>query len=107
MHKVVVFNLGKLKSRKSFIISISRDRVRKEEKTKKPWKIKAFRGYIFFIALFGSEDGICITEQKFNSGYLLFGGRTRQMTQYAAAKTADIDPDGTLSLRLEYSGHRA
>ena len=26
-------------------------------------------------------------------GYLLFGGRTRQMTQYAATAVADIDPD--------------
>ena len=27
-------------------------------------------------------------------GYLLFGGQTRQMTQYAATAVAGIDPDG-------------
>ena len=36
MHKVVVFNFGELKSRKCFIISFSRDYVRKAQKTKKP-----------------------------------------------------------------------
>ena len=51
MHKRVVFNFGKFKSRKC-LISFSRDYVRKGEKNKKALKIKAFRGYIFFIALF-------------------------------------------------------
>ena len=52
MHKVVVFNFGELKSRKCFIISISRDYSKKGQKNKKALKIKAFLGYIFFIALF-------------------------------------------------------
>ena len=30
----------------------------------------------------------------FEVGYLLFVGRTRRITQYAAVATADIDPDG-------------
>ena len=31
--------------------------------------------------------------EKVKSCYLLFVGRTRRITQYAAALTADIDPD--------------
>ena len=50
MHKRVVFNLGKFKSRKCSI-SFSRDYTSQGEKNKKALKIKAFRGYIFFIAL--------------------------------------------------------
>ena len=33
--------------------------------------------------------------EKSRKDYLLFCGRTRKMTQYAAVATADIDPDGT------------
>ena len=50
MHKVVVFSFGKFKSRKC-LISFSHDYVRKGERNKKTLKIKAFRGYIFFMAL--------------------------------------------------------
>ena len=56
MHKVVVFSFGKFKSRKC-LISISRDYGRKGEKNKKALKIKAFRGYIFFIALVWLRGG--------------------------------------------------
>ena len=52
MHKIVVFNFGKFKSRKCSI-SFSRDYARKGQENKKALKIKAFRGYIFFIAFFG------------------------------------------------------
>ena len=34
--------------------------------------------------------------EKSKAGYLLFVGRTRQITQYAATAVADIDPDSTL-----------
>ena len=51
MHKRAVFNFGKFKSRQCSIY-FSRDYARKGEKNKKALKIKAFRGYIFFIAFF-------------------------------------------------------
>jgi len=51
MHRCVVFNFGEFKSRKCSI-SFSRDYARKGQKNKKALKFKAFRGYIFFIALF-------------------------------------------------------
>ena len=54
------------------------------------------------LSSFGCGDGILVRE-----GYLLFVGRTRRMTQYAATAVAGIDPDGTLSLWHECSGHRA
>ena len=38
--------------------------------------------------------------EQVQKGYLLFGGRTRQMTQYADTLVSDIDPDGTLRIRL-------
>ena len=50
--KRVVLNFGKFKSRKCSI-SFSRDYACQGQKNKKTLKIKAFRGYIFFIALFG------------------------------------------------------
>ena len=57
MHKRVVFNFGKFKSRKCSI-SFSRDYACQGQKNKKALKIKAFRGYIFFIALIWLRDGI-------------------------------------------------
>ena len=54
-------------------------------------------------------ESFWVAEMGFESrmGYLLFCGRIRKMTQYAAVATADIDPGGTRSRRLECSGHRA
>ena len=40
-----------------------------------------------------------LRDLRAEKGYLLFCGRTRKMTQYAATAVADIDPDGILRLR--------
>ena len=37
---------------------------------------------------------------EFSSGYLLFVGRTRKITQYADTAVSGIDPDGTLRVCL-------
>ena len=44
--------------------------------------------------------GDCINKEE-RKGYLLFCGRTRKMTQYAAVATADIDPGSLLRWFLQ------
>ena len=80
MHKRVVLNLGKFKSRKR-LIYFSRDYARKRQKNKKALKNQGFSWlYLFYSPFMVAEMGL----KKDGNGYLLFVGRTRRMTQYVA-----------------------
>ena len=59
---------------------------------KKPRSLTA-SGFFMLAFILSTQHGC--GDGKAGEGYLLFCGRTRKMTQYAAVATADIDPDGT------------
>ena len=68
MHNGVVFNFGEFKSRKCFIISISRDYARKGQKNKKALKNQGFSWlHLFYSPYLVAEMGFFIAPSAFVS----------------------------------------
>jgi hypothetical protein len=72
----VFMNKGQIKDKASIF--------QKNKKEENPRKARQIKGFLWLRRW----------DQRARMGYLLFCGRTRKITQYAAARTADIDPDG-------------
>ena len=84
MHKRVVLNFEKFKSRKCSI-SFSRDYARKGQENKKALKNQGFSWLYLFYSPFLVASGryflFIVYLRRMASGYLLFVGLTRRITQ--------------------------